>query len=210
MIFTFLKKFRNLVVKGMKNCEIRPVGIEELRNQGYKLNLLTLKRQKRNDPRRSPEYWDRIYDGLEKCTGVNIFGSYFQDRLAAYVVVLETPSMTEMIIQNSDSSLLSHCPNNLLTFHVTQHYLTERKTPVPICYGLGSLEDTPELNRYKMGMGYLMQPIKQQLFFRKGIRKFLNPSLLYLGELINAHIIKGRSYKLNKCCAMLKRYLEQQ
>lgn len=202
-------KFRNRVVRGKQYCEIRPVSIEELKDEGYKLNLSTLERQNRNDPKGNLEYWYKICNGLAKSSGVNILGAYFQDRLAAYVVILETPSMTEMIIQNSDSELLSYCPNNLLTYYVTWHYLTERSNPVPICYGLGSLEDTYSLDRYKMGMGYVMRPIKQRLYFRRGVRLFLRPSLIYLGELINKHIIKRRSYKLDKICAMLKRYLEQ-
>lgn len=207
----FLKhKFRNRVVKGERHCEIRSISIQELRIEGYKLNLSTLKRQNRNDPKANLNYWHKICDGLEKSNGVNILGAYFQDRLAAYVVILETPSMTEMIIQNSDSELLSYCPNNLLTYYVTWYYLTERSNQVPICYGLGSLEDTPGLEHYKIGMGYVMQPIKQRLYFRRGVRLFLRPSLLYLGQLINKHIIKGRSYKLDKSCAMLKHYLEQQ
>lgn len=207
----FLKhKFRNRVLKGKQHCEIRPVSIQELRDEGYKLNLSTLKRQDRNDPKANLKYWNKICDGLAKSNGVNIIGAYFQDRLAAYVVILETPSMTEMIIQNSDSELLSYCPNNLLTYYVTRYYLTERNKPVPICYGLGSLEDTSGLERYKVGMGYVMRSIKQRLYFRRELRLFLRPSLLYLGELINKHIIKGRSYKFDKICAMLKRYLEQQ
>ncbi len=206
----FLKhKIRNRVVKGQQHCEIRPVSIAELRTEGYKLNMLTLERQNRNDPKADPVYWQRICDGLEKSSGVNILGAYFQDRLAAYVVILETPTMTEMIIQNSDTDALSYCPNNLLTYYVTWHYLTEQSNPVPVCYGLGSLEETPDLDKYKIGMGYTMRPIKQCLYFRKWLEFFLRPSLLYLGELINKHIIKGRSYKLDKCCAMLKRYLEQ-
>lgn len=206
----FLKhKFRNRVVKGEQHCEIRPVSIEVLRYEGYKLNLSTLERQNRNDPKADLKYWNRICDGLVKSKGVNILGAYFQGRLAAYVIILETPSMTEMIIQNSDSELLSYCPNNLLTYYVTKHYLAEQSNLVPICYGLGSLDDTASLDHYKMGMGYTMLPIKQRLYFRRGVRLFLRPSLLYLGELINKNIIKGRSYKLDKICAILKRYLEQ-
>ncbi len=207
----FLKhKFRNRVVKGQQHCEIRAVSIQELRDEGYKLNLRTFQRQNRNDPKVNPEYWNRICDGLSKTKGVNILGAYFQGRLAAYVVILETPSMTEMIIQSSDSELLSYCPNNLLTFYVTRHYLTKRSNPVPICNGLGSMDDTPDLDRYKVGLGYVMQPIKQRLYFRRGVRLFLRPSLLHLGELINKYIIKGRSYKLDKICGMLRRYLDQQ
>jgi hypothetical protein len=207
----FLKhKFRNRVVKGNQHCDIRPVDIEELRHEGYKLNMRTFQRQNRNDPKANLKYWYRICDGLSKSKGVNILGAYFRDKLAAYVVILETPSMTEMIIQSSDSELLNYCPNNLLTYYVTRYYLTEQSKPVPICYGLGSLEDTPDLDRYKVGMGYNMQPIKQRLFFRKEIRLFLRPWLLYLGEIINKYIVKGRSYKLDKICGILRRYFEQQ
>ncbi|MDF2948219.1 MAG: hypothetical protein K0R07_229 [Sedimentibacter sp.] len=203
-------KFRNRVAKGEQNCEIKTVSIQELKNEGYSLNLRTLERQKRNDPKANEEYWHKICDGLAKTSGINIFGAYFQGRLAAYVVVLETPSMAEMIIQNSDTELLSYCPNNLLTYYVTWYYLTKRSNPIPVCYGLGSLEETPGLDRYKKGMGYVMQPIKQRLHFRKEIRLFLRPWLLFLGNLINKHVVKGKSYTLDKCCAMLKRYLEQQ
>jgi hypothetical protein len=203
-------KFRNRVVKGQKNCEIRPVSIQELKDEGLKLNLRTLERQKRNDPKANKEYWHKICDGLDKTSGVNIFGAYHQGRLASYVVTLETPLMTEMIIQNSDSELLNYCPNNLLTYYVTWYNLTKRNDPVPVCYGLGSLEETHSLDHYKQGMGYIMQPIKQRLYFRKSVRLFLRPSLLYLGNMINNHIVKGKSYKLDKSCAMIKRYLEQQ
>lgn len=202
-------KFRNRVAKGEKNCEVRPVNIDELRTKGYKLNLKTLERQNRNDPKGDVDYWNRICDGLAKTKGVKILGAYHQDKMAAYVVILETPSMIEMVIQNSDSELLGFCPNNLLTYYVTWHYLTEIGDPVPICYGLGSLEETPELDRYKIGMGYEMKPIKQRLYFKRGISLFLRPSVLYFGEFINKNMVKGRSYKLDKSCAMLKRYLEQ-
>ena len=206
-------KFRNRVQKGEQYCQIRPVGIQELKNDGYRLNLQTLRRQKRNDPRANQKYWWKICDALDQTRDVRVLGAYYQERLAAYVVIMETPSMAEMIIQNSDSELLGYCPNNLLTYHVTWHYLTERNNPVPLCYGLGSLEDTPDLDRYKVGMGYVMKPIKQRLYFRKGVRFWLKPAILspilFMGELIDRHIIKGRSYLLDKCCAMGKRYMEQ-
>lgn len=203
-------KFRNRVAKGEQYCEIRPVSIQELKTEGYRLNLCTFERQRRNDPKANIEYWHKICDGLAKTEGVDIIGAYYKDRLASYVVILETSSMIEMIIQNSDTELLTYCPNNLLTYYVTWYYLTKRSNPVPICYGLGSLEETPSLDRYKKGMGYIMHPIKQRLYFRRGVRLFLRPSLLYIGNLINKYIVKGRSYVLDKGCAILKRYLEQQ
>lgn len=203
-------KARNRIQKGMNSCVIRSVSIEELKNDGFRLGLKTMERQKRTDPRADVEYWNKLCDGLEKTDGVKILGAYYQDKLAAYVIILETPTMADMIIQNSDSSLLKYCPNNYLTYYVTWHYLTERSKPLPVFYGLGSVEDTPELDRYKINMGYQLQPIKQRLYFRKDVRRLLRPSLLKMGELINRKFVKGRSYKLDKGCAMLKRYLEQQ
>lgn len=78
------------------------------------------------------------------------------------------------------------------------------------CYGLGSLEETPRLDRYKKGMGYEMKPIKQRLYFRKGVRILFRPSILNISNFINKHIVKGRSYTLDKGCCLLRRYLEQQ
>jgi hypothetical protein len=202
-------KFRNRVAKGEKHCEIRPVSIEELKTEGYRLNLCTFKRQGRNDPKANMGYWNKICDGLAQTEGVNVLGAYYEGRLASYVVILETPTMTEMVIQNSDSDLLNFCPNNLLTYYVTRNYLAKCDNPVPICYGLGSLEETPDLDRYKKGMGYEMKPIKQRIYFRRGVRIFLRPFILYIGDFINKHIVKGRSYKLDKGCAILRRYLEQ-
>lgn len=201
---------RNRVKGGFENCEIRQVSIDALKSDGFKLNLRTLKRQNRNDPKGNQKYWMRICDGLSQTNGAKIFGAYYKDHLAAYIVILELPTIAEMVIQNSDTEFLIYNPNNLLTYHVAWHYLTERANPVPICYGLGSLEDTPSLDHYKTGMGFEMRPIKQRLYFRKGLRFFLRPSLLHLLEFINRYITRKKNYKIDKSCALLKRYLEQE
>lgn len=203
-------KIRNQVRKGEKYCEIRPVSMNELKNEGLDLNLQTIRRQGRNDPKADRTYWHRICEALGHTNGVNVIGSYFQGRLAAYMVVLETCSMAEIIMHNSETALLQYCPNNLLTYYATRLYLTERKNPLPVCYGLGSLEDNPALDHYKMGMGYIMQPIKQQLYFRKKVRFFLRPSILSIGKMLNHSILGGKSYTWDKCYAMLQRHFQQQ
>ncbi len=200
---------RRKVRKGEKCCEVRPVGLQELKTDGYRLCLLTLQRQKRDDPKADVEYWNRICDGLFKTDGVNILGVYCEDRLAAFAIILETETMAELIIQNSDSELLHCYPNNLLSYYFTWHYLTENKNPLPVCYGLGSLEETPRLDHFKTEMGYVLEPIKQRLYFRKELRFFLRPSFYYIANFVNKNLVKGRSYKFDKICAIFKRYLEQ-
>lgn len=200
---------KNRVNKGQKNCEFKSVTVEELRSEGFQLNLKTLDRQGRKDPKGNRKYWDRICDGLSITSGVKIWGSYCQNHLAAYVVVFEMPEITEMVIQNSDSDYLQYCPNNLLTYNVARHYLVETEKKVPLCYGLGSLEETPGLDDYKIRMGFTLKPIKQQIYFRKEIRWLLCPSLLKTFRFFNLNIFKGKNYKFDKSYALLKRYLEQ-
>jgi len=200
---------RGHVKTGMKNCEIRDVSIEELRFEGYQLNMQTFERQNRDDPKADIKYWHRLCDGLSKTSNIKILGSYCENKLAAYTVIIELPNMAEMILQNSDTAFLSYCPNNLLTYHVARHYLTERDKPLPVCYGLGSLEDTPGLDQYKSGMGFELRPIKQRIYFRKEIRFLLRPAVLHIAEFINRNITKKNNYRIDKGTALLKRYLEQ-
>ena len=96
----------------------------------------------------------------------------------------------------------------MLTFQATRRYLTERENALPICYGLGSLEETPSLDRYKTGMGYELEPIKQRIYIRKDLRWLINSYTLSILNII-AKLGFTKNYKLTKSIGIIKRYLSQ-
>jgi len=199
---------RNRVRKGMENCQVRLVTKEELEKEGVLLNQKTCRRQKRHDPKENLRYWQRLCHAVTETDGAIVWGAFRENRLVAYLIVLETPSAAEFIIQNSDSDFLKFCPNNALLYIATRHYLVERNPALPICYGLGSLEETPTLDRYKVGMGYVLEPIKQRIYIRRSLSWLCNSYTLATLEVI-AKGGFGQNYYLRKTIAMIKRYLSQ-
>lgn len=199
---------RNQVNKGQKYCTIKQVDFLELAEAGLQLNRKTCQRQNRDDPKTRPSYWKRICEAGRETKGAVAFGAYCENRLAAYLIVLETATAAELIVQNSDSDLLSFSPNNVLTFAVTQHYLADSGMALPVCYGLQSLEKTESLDRYKIGMGYQPESIKQRLYFRQGARWLIQPKVLQLTEWIQQKVLK-KNYFLRKTCGIMRCYLTQ-
>ena len=130
------------------------------------------------------------------------------NNLAAYMVVLETPTAAEIIIQNSDSDLLNLCPNNILAYTVTRDYLSADGPALPVCYGLGSLEITQSLDHFKSIMGYDLESIKQRIVFNRKIRPFLNSGALHILDLLQSKLFK-KNYFIRKCHGLLSCYLNQ-
>lgn len=201
-------KARNQVRKGKNNFEIRAVALSELLSDGLNLNKKTFARQKREDPKSDKNVWDKICNACFSIEGVKVFGAYYENRLAAYMIVLETPTAAEIIIQNSDSDVLNLCPNNILAYSVTNSYLSTNGVNLPVCYGLGSLEVTQSLDHFKSIMGYDFEPIKQRIVFNRKIRPFLNFGTLHILNFLQSKIFK-KNYFIRKCHGLLSCYLNQ-
>lgn len=202
------RQARQQVKKGAMNFTVREIPPEILLNEGLKLVKNTCARQHRHDPKEEIEYWQKICLAAQNTPGAVTLGVIGEKGLAAFLIVLETTTAIEFIVQCSDEELLSQGPNNLLTFQATRRYLTERQNALPICYGLGSMEETPSLDRYKISMGYELEPIKQGIYIRKDLRWLINPYTLGVLNII-AKLGFSKNYRLTKSIGMIKRYISQ-
>lgn len=198
-------KARNQLRKGQKYFEIRKVTHDELIKQGLILNRKTFDRQHRSDPKADIDHWKKVCKACYDIEGISVTGAFHENILAAYMVILETGPVAEIIIQNSDTEFLKMCPNNVLTYHVTQHYLSNY---TPVCYGLGSLEQTNALNHYKESMGYQNEQIKQRIYFRASVSLIINVATLNT-LLFLQHFLFKRNYLVRKTTGVIKCYLSQ-
>lgn len=205
---TLSAKARNQVRKGQANFEIAAVPHDILHREGLSLNRQTLVRQGRQDPKADPTLWDRICRACSDSEGVEVWGAFRDRQLAAYLIVVECPDAVEIVIQNSDSEQLKLCPNNALTFHVTQYYLNRSQRPLPVSYGLGSLEATASLDHFKSNMGYTLEPIKQHLYFRPCARWLLGPGTEALLRLL-ARTVLPQNYAVRKSLGIVTCYRSQ-
>lgn len=202
------RQARQQVKKGAMNFTVREIEPEALMCDGLALVRNTCARQHRHDPKEEEEYWQKLCQAAKNTPGAVTLGVFSEKGLAAFLFILETRTAIEFIVQCSDEELLSQGPNNLLTFQATRRYLSEREKALPICYGLGSLEETPSLDRYKIGMGYELEPIKQRIYIRKNLRWLINPYTLGVLNIL-AGLGFDKNYKLTKSIGIMNRYLAQ-
>ena len=202
------RQARQQVKKGALNFTVRELVPETLLCDGLALVKNTCARQHRHDPKEEEEYWHKLCLAAQNTPGAVVLGAFGEKGLAAFLFILETTTAIEFIVQCSDEELLPQGPNNLLTFQATRRYLAERENSLPVCYGLGSLEETPSLDRYKVGMGYELEPIKQRIYIRRNLRWLINPYTLGALKTI-AKFGFAKNYRLCKSIGIMNRYLSQ-
>ena len=200
------QKARNQTRRGLENCVVEQVDLKSLIEDGLPLNQDTALRQGRESQYADPNYWRKYCQAAQATAGVSAWGAFVNGQLAAFLVAIEVNDWVEWVVNHSATSFRDKYPNNALALKAAQHFFQEKKCK-GICYGLGSLEATPDLDHFKSRMGWTLQPIKQRLLFSKKIQWMVSainePCLKMLGRLF------PRSYTIRKSMAMIRLYRQQ-
>jgi hypothetical protein len=200
------QKARNQTRRGLENCHIKEIDFDYLREKGLSLNQDTAQRQGFRNRYADPTYWRRYCQAAKATPGVNAWGAFVGDQLAAFLISIEVFGWAEWVVNHSAAAYRNKYPNNALAFQTAQHYF-QKKECKGICYGLGSLEQTSDLDHFKERMGWTLKPIKQRIVFSKGLQcMFLlarEPILRYFDKMF------PKSYKVRKILAMIRHYREQ-
>jgi len=192
--------------KGLKSCIVREIDFDYLAEHGLALNRDTAERQERESLYADADYWRRYCQAAKDTPGFVAWGAMVGDKLGSYVIAAVFDGRVNCLQSNSSSDLLDKRPSNALLFETTRHYL--RDLPgLQICYGIGSLEKLPALDRFKLRMGWELRPIKQRIVFSKKMRCLLSlaqgPCLKVLGGVF------PKSYTVRKGIAMIRLYRQQ-
>lgn len=200
------QKARNQTRRAMENCKVEQIEFDYLRVNGLSLNKDTATRQGRESQYACEAYWQKYCLAAKAVDGVSAWGSFVDGRLAAFLIAVEVDDWVEWIVNHSSTELRNKYPNNALAFLAAQHYF-QKKNCGGICYGLGSLESTPELDHFKERMGWELEPIKQRIVFSKNTRILTGLAREPVLKLIGAMFPK--SYKIRKTTAMIRLYRQQ-
>jgi hypothetical protein len=200
----FARKIRNRIRKSLQNCTFRRPAIQDLLVSGLKINRETLKRQSRDDKVLSNSVcWEKYIKSFYFTENVIILGAYYQERMVGYIIALELEEkyiIQHAFIDKTDSELTA--PMNGLIFTLVNQLIGE-KGHIKISYGLDSIKDLPDLNRFKMNMlfekipstrVYIINPfilpfIRFMLFIVFNVMKQHKTSNMFIRELI--HIYHG-------------------
>jgi len=156
----FQRKVRNRIKKSLQNCTFKRTELNDLIDIGLKINRQTLTRQKRKEKQLvNKECWCRSIGVLLASKEIKILGAYYSGRLVGYLVAVKIDDkycIQHAFVDRQDSE--QTVPMNGLIYTLVIQIIKEEGS-VRISYGLDSIKDLPELNRFKLNMLFKKIPV---------------------------------------------------
>jgi len=201
------RKARNQTLRALERCTIERTDFAFLAREGLRLNRDTAARQRVRNQFVDESYWTRYCGAAAQCEGVASWCAFLEGRLAAFLIAAEIDGWVEWIVNHSLNEARQAYPNNALAYVVGQHYLQQDPRCAGICYGLGSLEPTPDLDHFKARMGWNLVPIKQRLALSGSYHLAGQFAPMWGLRLLGR--LTQRTYRARKAVAILTRYKVQ-
>jgi len=167
-------KMRNKVRQGLKYCEVKQIDFDYLQKYGLPINQQTLTRHNRDDQLFSnPSNWARFCEAGKKVQGAMVWGSFYENQLAAYAVIFITGEYCNILYQHSRTDLLHTKANNVLSYIMTKELMSLPDISY-VSYGLRSIRgEQPGLDEYKTRLGYKHWPVNYIVVLNPILEHFL-------------------------------------
>lgn len=162
---------RSKVRRGLKRCNVGPVPFSVIATAGRGAHEDTIARQGR-DGVLAGTRWDRFFAAAAATPGLEGWGAWNGDVLAAFLVTVTFEESVEFLLARSCSDQLGAYPNNALLFRVAEEMLVRRRVQ-KITFGLESLEPVGPLDQFKFSMGFHARPLRQRVVFHPLLRALL-------------------------------------
>lgn len=154
---------RSKVRRGLKRCQIRPASPAEVAVHGRQAHADTLARQDRAGLLGGSQ-WERFWEAVEATPGMEVWSSWVDEKLAAFLVTVSFGECVEFLFARSRDDCLQAYPNNALLFQVTEEMMARRGVR-EITFGIESLEPVGPLDQFKFSMGFRTKPLRQRVVF---------------------------------------------
>ena len=198
------REARRQTRQGLKQCTFERIDFDDLATHGLEMNRATASRQGRETIYCDADYWRRYCEAGKATEGARAWGVMVEGKLGSYLVDIAFDGWSNWHLVHSSAELLPKRPNNVLFYEATRQFLA---AGYKVCYGLGSVEPTPALDRFKVHMGISVLPIKNRLIFSGTARlvaAFARPSFLWL-----LHKVFPKSYAVRKGAAIMELHRKQ-
>lgn len=141
---------------------------------------------------------------LDYCPGYEAWGAFVQGRLAAYMVTLTVENWVHILVSRSMNEFLKYYPNNAIIVTILEDTFS-RTGITAVNYGWESLAETESLQRFKINLGFVREPIMQRVVLRPSLRPVLNPITRKIFESISRHSTSGSLQRLNRVIQIASR-----
>ena len=198
--------------RGLRKSIIRPVSFDRIAEEGYEIQMSTLKRQSRRVGMKR-EYWRRMILAAKEIEGFEAWGAEIDGRLAASVLTFLMDDCIYMLYQQTHEEFLRDHVSNALAYDVTKT-MVGRETVKSILYGLHSLDAPSSVDEFKFRMGYTPTPVRQRIVFHPWVSPIFASQVARGSSHLLARMF--RNYTFTKAAGMIRFYqqgripLEQQ
>jgi hypothetical protein len=187
----FAKKIRNRIRKSLQNCSFKRPDLEDLLTFGLAINQQTLKRQNKRDKiLTDPGKWRQYISALYKQESITMLGAYFNGRMVGYIIALQLDGkyiINHAFIDRLDSETTD--PMNGLIYTLV-NLLLKKDASIEISYGLDSIAELPELNRFKSNMLFEPVPVSRVYI----LHPFLVPFIRFI-IFLDIHLFRKRGIR---------------
>ncbi len=189
---------RSKVRRGLRHCRIRALDFDELVRAGETAQQDTLQRLGKEARA------FRASKGMHESRAYQAWGAFVDDQLAAFLVTLRVEDWVHIQVNRSADQYLKFYPNNALVFSVTQQLLSDPQTAA-VCYGWEPLTRIESLEQFKLSMGFVKEPVRQQVVPAPPLRILLNPVVRKIIEKAAAwRVSDQRLQQLAGLCRFIK------
>ena len=163
---------RKNVRRGLKNCSVEPVPFERIAEEGWELQLSTLKRQLRR-VNLAHEQGKRRILAARDLPGFEAWGPLIEGKLAASVLTFRMDEVFYLLYQQCHADYLSAHVNNALSFAVNETMLSRAGVRGGF-YCVESLNAPESMDEFKFRMGYRAKPVRQRVVFNPLLSPAIN------------------------------------
>ncbi|HEY0704010.1 MAG TPA: GNAT family N-acetyltransferase [Candidatus Acidoferrales bacterium] len=146
--------------RGLESCEVRKIDFDLLAREGCAINRSVFERHGRHlqtfytDEAR----WRKYMAVCETLPSVEAYGAFVDGALCAFSLVVLIDDYAYLFHTHAHSDYLRHSPMNALFYSITKNML-ERPDVRVVSQGLESFAARPELEHFKLAMGFHQRPI---------------------------------------------------
>ena len=167
---------RRRVRRGLEACEIRPVNFGVLASEGCAINRSVYGRQERvlesalTDERR----WARYMTVCSELSGLDAHGAFVDGRLIGFSITAYVDEYCYLFHTHAYSDYMKLSPIYALTFSVMQKAFA-RPGIRNVSQGLESFLDLPEVERFKLAMGFRKKALGRRIEISPLVRPIFSP-----------------------------------
>ncbi len=197
-------KSRSSIRQGLKHCQVEPLSLKRLSQEGWVLQRDTLERQGRTASMSQSE-WECLCLAAEGLPGFEAWGATVKGELAASVLMGRIDEMAYFLFAQSKREFMGMQVNNALFYSVSREMLA-REGIAGIFGNLHSLDAPLSVDRFKSYLGFTAKPVRQRILFHPWLSPFANRlTHTILAWMLQHHL---GNHLLGKAEGILRFYLQ--